>query len=434
MRKLKNFRSPILRDALGIGLIKFLAIPVTMVTAILLARTLGPNNFGVYAFVLSIVNLVALLLTGGISQLMTREVASALQENDLSIVKGVIISAIFWGVGSSVLTVLIVWSVLLFFKLDLHSTMLTVSLLGFLALPILCLSPIWAGTLRGYGQGAKSQIPGLLLAPIAQITSLLILFYLNVLNVVSVMFCFLFANLLSAVAGVFFVRSTIGLTFKNVVGQYQIGLWARSSAIFTGIALISYLNTQIGVILLGLGSTMADVGAFQIADRGAQLAILNMAIIELVLAPHIARYHRANDKEGLKRLFKVSRLICGVFTLALGMPLVLMGRPIVNMLFGEVYVDNAVQPLAIITIALMFRSLFGPTSTLLSMTGNEKTTLSAQVLAVTVNIILTLILSPFMGAVGAALGAAVGIIVWTLLLASQASKYLNLDDMSTRRA
>lgn len=415
-----------MRDALGIGLVKLFAIPAALAVAIILARTLGPSDYGIYAFALSLTNLFALLLTGGLAQLVTREVAFALHGEERSLLKGVIGAATGWGLSSSALAVLITWIALTFFFPDIESKSRVVLLTGFLALPILALSPVWAGTLRGYGLGAKSQFPGLLLMPLTQLATVSGLLWFGWLTAQTAMLAFAFANGVVAVVGLFLMRRTISGALRNTAAQFRLASWAKSSVMFTGISLIMYVSTQVGVLLLGFVSSNANVGAYQIADRGAQLVILPTAIIELVLAPHIARHFKAGEEDRMRRLFRTSRLVGGSVTLLLALPMVFMGTPIIRLAFGVDYVGMAVHPLAIISAALVVRALLGPTTTFLSMTGNERSTLAAQALALVVNVILTLILAPRLGATGAALASAAGILLWSGLLALQTQRKLGV--------
>ncbi|QPZ90009.1 oligosaccharide flippase family protein [Thioclava electrotropha] len=426
MKLYEKLQVPILRDALGIGLVKLLAIPAALAVAIILARTLGPSDYGIYAFALSLTNLFALLLTGGLAQLVTREVAFALHGEERSLLKGVIEVATGWGLSSSVLAIFIAWITLTFFFPEIEETRRVVLLTGFLALPILALSPVWAGTLRGYGLGAKSQFPGLLLMPLTQLATVSVLLWVDWLTAQTAMLAFAFANGVVAVVGLSLMRRTISGALRNTVAQYRLATWAKSSVTFTGIAMIMYVSTQVGVLLLGFVSSSADVGAYQIADRGAQLVILPTAIIELVLAPHVARHFKAGEEDRMRRLFRISRLASGGMTLFLALPMVFMGAPIIRVAFGEDYVGMAVHPLAIISSALVVRALLGPTTTFLSMTGNERSTLAAQGLALVVNVILTLILAPRLGATGAAIASATGILLWSGLLGIQTWRKLGI--------
>ncbi len=65
------------REGLGIAAIKFASMPLGIAVAILLARSLGTDHYGRYAFALSLASSVALLTGGGFSQLLIREIAIA---------------------------------------------------------------------------------------------------------------------------------------------------------------------------------------------------------------------------------------------------------------------------------------------------------------------------------------------------------------------
>lgn len=427
MSLLEKRRRPIVRDVLGVGFIKLLAIPATLGVAVILARTLGPSDYGTYAFALSLTNVVALFLTGGLAQLVTREVAFALHDDARSLIKGVIYSATAWGLSTSATVTLGTWAVLGFIAPGIDGSFRVALLLGSLALPVLALSPVWSGTLRGYGLSARSQYPGLLLAPLTQLGAVALLQALGLLSVKTAMLTYIAANMVAAAVGLYLMHGTVSSSWRDTVAEYRIASWAKSSGSFTGIALITYLNSQVSVLLLGFASTTVEVAAFQIADRVAQLVILATAIIELVLAPHVAQTHKARTHDRLQGLFKTSRRAGGAFTLLFAFPLIYDGTRIVLLVFGDDYVKLAVQPLAIISFALAIRAFLGPTSTFLSMTGNERSTLAAQGLALLVNIILTLILAPRFGAEGAAWASAAGIITWSGLLALQAQGKLGIN-------
>lgn len=424
-----RLRGPVLRDALGIGALKILAMPITLVLSIILARSLGPESYGIYAFVLSILGLVTLILSGGLAQLLTREVAVALQQGEPCVIKGITRASTIWVLLASGV-VLAGGSLYLSLNGSIGSDSLSrVLVTGFLALPILCLSPIWSGTLRGYGFGAKSQLPNLLLMPLVQLALVLVLHSLEAMNARTAMAAYLLANLVVTWVGLSFMRSARTTELILAKPVYQIKIWAQSSFIFTNIVFVTFLNTQVGVLLLGFLSTPTAVGSYQIAERGAQFVGLTSSIIELVLAPHVAKNHKARQKNELQKLYTQSRRYgVGVATV-IALPLFFMGAPIVNFLFGEDYVEHTVSPLAILSLALLLRACLGPCSTFLTMTGNERSTLFAQGIALFIAILLNLILSPSMGSTGAAWAAAAGTLVWSSLMAWQVKRKLDINLM-----
>lgn len=411
---------------LGIGIIKLVSMPATLAISIMLARNLGPEDFGTYAFVISLISFAALTLTGGLSQLITREVAFALQNDTKGVLKGLLLSATTWVLFSSLATVLCAWFVIKFAVTGNDQSLRTALLAALLALPIVAISPVWAGMLRGYGHGAKSQYPGLLLVPLSQLLAVAGLVTFGLLSVRTAMLAFILSNVSAAAVGLYLTKKTVSNSLRNIAAEYQFSAWAKSCVIFTGIALMNFLQTQAGVILLGFLASTADVAAYQIADRGAQMVILATAIIELVLAPHVARAFKAGSHDQLESIFLKARRVGGLVTLFVALPLIFAGTPIVQFAFGSAYVDLAVQPLAIISTALAIRAFLGPTTTFLAMANNERTALAAQSVGLILNIILIFLLVPSLGAVGAAWAAAAGIVACSAVLAIQTKTKLGI--------
>lgn len=402
---------------LGIGIIKLVSMPATLAISIMLARNLGPEDFGTYAFVISLISFAALTLTGGLSQLITREVAFALQNDAKGVLKGLLLSATTWVLFTSLATVLCAWFVINFAVTSNDQSLRTALLAALLALPIAAISPVWAGMLRGYGHGAKSQYPGLLLVPLSQLLAVAGLVTFGLLSVRTAILAFILANVIAASVGLYLTKKTVSNSLCNIAAEYQFSAWAKSCVIFTGIALMNFLQTQTGVILLGFLASTADVAAYQIADRGAQMVILATAIIELVLAPHVARAFKAGSHGQLRSIFLKARWVGGLVTLFAALPLIFAGAPILQLAFGSAYVDPVVQPLAIISIALVFRALIGPASVFMSMMGHEKTVLTAQAFGLFVNIAFSVLLIPGFGALGAAYATSSAIVVWSTLSA-----------------
>lgn len=411
---------------LGIGIIKLVSMPATLAISIMLARNLGPEDFGTYAFVISLISFAALTLTGGLSQLITREVAFALQNDAKGVLKGLLLSATTWVLFTSLATVLCAWFVIKFAVTSNDQSLRTALLAALLALPIAAISPVWAGMLRGYGHGAKSQYPGLLLVPLSQLLAVAGLVTFGLLSVRTAMLAFILANVIAASVGLYLTKKTVSNSLRNIAAEYQFSAWAKSCVMFTGIALMNFLQTQAGVILLGFLASTADVAAYQIADRGAQMVILATAIIELVLAPHVARAFKAGSRGQLRSIFLKARWVGGLVTLFAALPLIFAGAPIIQLAFGSAYVDPVVQPLAIISIALAIRALLGPTTTLLAMSNNERSVLATQTVGLILNVGLTLLLAPRFGALGAAWAAAIGIVACSALLALLTRRKLGL--------
>lgn len=71
----KSLRGQLIRSFIGVGAMKLLSLPIGLLTSIIPARTLGPESFGKYTFVMASVPLVALPIVAEVPPLLTRQVA-----------------------------------------------------------------------------------------------------------------------------------------------------------------------------------------------------------------------------------------------------------------------------------------------------------------------------------------------------------------------
>mgnify|MGYP000751870713 CR=1 FL=1 len=85
------------------------------------------------------------------------------------------------------------------------------------------------------------------------------------------------------------------------------------------------------------------------------------------------------------------------------------------LVFGVEF-EAALTPLLILALAYTFSVSLGIVSTILNMTGHEKTTAKGAVIATCVNVVLNLTLIPMFGISGAAIATAASLIVWNLYL------------------
>ncbi len=72
-----SLRGRLVRGGLGSLALKLASTALGFILVILLARSLGPEGYGVYAFVFAIVSLLAIPTQLGLPQLVVRETAKA---------------------------------------------------------------------------------------------------------------------------------------------------------------------------------------------------------------------------------------------------------------------------------------------------------------------------------------------------------------------
>lgn len=160
-----GLKAQLVRGAVGVGGLKLLSLPLTLVTSILLALGLGPEGYGQFSFIMAVITMLSLPVGKGLGQLITREVARYHHGAEWGLFRGLLRRAHQWVIlGSAVIAAVIAllattntsWAA------DDRWTLLLVA--TFL-LPLLGLNEIRSATLRGLSNVFYAQIPELLARP-----------------------------------------------------------------------------------------------------------------------------------------------------------------------------------------------------------------------------------------------------------------------------
>jgi len=412
-----GLKAQLIRGVFGVGGLKLLSLLLTLCTSVLLARGLGPEGYGKYAFVLSIVTMLALPVGPGIAQLVTREVAKHNHGGEWGLLRGALRRAHQWSViGSAVIVVLIVsiffnrasWTV------DDRWTML---IFATAMLPLLGLNSIRNATLRGFGKASLSQVPEQLIRPGLHLLIAFCLLLFNEINPTSAL-----VSQIVATSIAFWLGTLILLRLKPTeVGQslpmYKDREWAYAILPFVLMTAVSTFNSHIGVLVLGVMGSDEGVAGFRIAVSGAMIVALSLVIVNVVIGPQIVRAHRDQDIVRLQRLSKLSARGALAVALPLALAFVFWGGQIVSLVYGETYKDMVTLPLVILAIGQLISVAFGSVGLLLTMSGFERHTLIGQIIALMVNALACLLFVPILGATGAAVAVSLSLITWNVILA-----------------
>lgn len=149
------------------GAIRILAIPLGLATSILLARYLGPDAFGQYAFMMALLPLF-ILPVWGLAQLLTREVAAFRFEAQWSNLRGLPRAACAWVILVSLVAYLLAEMVMGWPEGGKWA------LLGLLVplIPLNGLSLVAKGLIKGLGSPSLAELTLLLTKPLAVLVGL----------------------------------------------------------------------------------------------------------------------------------------------------------------------------------------------------------------------------------------------------------------------
>lgn len=421
-----GLRAQLVRSALGVGGLKLISMPLTLAGSILLARVLGPEGYGQYVFVLAVISLLALPVGPGLGQLVSREVAKYHHGEEWGLFRGLLRRAHQWVIlGSAVMAVVIAllaarnasWAVN-----DRWALLLVASLL----LPLLGLNALRSSTLLGLRHVIHAQLPEQVVRPGFHLFTVGVLLFAGLLNPATALVSQIGATTGAFLLGVWYLRRLRPVPVGQVQAEYRQVEWGKALLPFTLLSAVGTLNGQLGILTLGWLGTDAQVAALQVAQSGAMLVALPLAIINLVIGPHITRAHRDNDQSRLQLLSRRSARAALAVAIPIALPMIFLGGPIIKLVYGGSYADSAMWAMAILAAAQVLNVAFGSVGLFLTMSGFEHDTLNGQIIALVVNAVAAVLLIPPLGAVGAALAVTAGLVTWNIVLAFKLKLRLGL--------
>ena len=384
-----------------------MAIPVGLLTSIVLARNLGAEAFGQYSFMMTLLTLLAVPVAGGIRPLLTREVAIAKYEGDSNRFKVVVRKAMVWVIWCSVFFCVIGY-LLIELSLVPDTGKWSYLWLVIIMLPLMGLGAVRDGVLKGIKEPFWVVFLSFVLHPVLLLVIVTLIFWVGELNVVSGLLSQMVSMLLVLILSVFVLMSKESFTRGIKIKEYAIGNWVKMLLPFFAINMVMVLCTHTGMLLLGFVGTDQDVAAFRVAERGAYLVGMSLVLINMVIPPYIVEAWKKNDKRKIKRLLWQSALNGFVLSLPIALVLVVFGKDVVGIVFGDDFREISYLPLVILSLGQLVNVLFGAALVLLTMTGFERDVIRAQLPGLLMNGGIAVVLIPHWGAAGAALGAVAG--------------------------
>lgn len=427
---LARIGGPVRRGSLGGAGLKAVQAGLTVLAGIALARWLGPEAFGAYAFAYAVVTLLALPAAMGFPQLVVRETARAEQAGQWALLRGL------WGwctrrvLGvAGALAGLLAGIAGLALLAGVGGTRELALLWGAALIPLIALGNLRGAALRGLRHPILGQLPELLLRPGLFLLLLVAGFWVAGLAPRADLAMALHAGAaaLAFATGAWLLARHRPAPVAGVTAPVTRGSdWWQAAWPLGLLGGFHLITQQVDLVMLGLLRPDAEAGLYRVAVQAALLVVFGLQAINDVVAPYLARLHGAGEREALQRL--VRRAARGMLAAALPVALlfVLAGETVLTLLFGAEYA-GAWPALVLIALGQLVSAALGPAGMLLNMTGHERTTLRVMGFAAGLNVVLNAALIPFWGLVGAALASLITLSAWNILLWLAVRRHLGMD-------
>ena len=416
------------RILFGAGSLRLIEAGLAFGTGIILARTLGAAQYGVYAVAMAIFAFVSVPMQFGIPQVLTRDVASSVARHNLPSATCSIRLGRQMIVGLSVGTLLIALLLLsigwLPAEID-FSMLLAITIFGLLVSHL----RVSEAALRGFGEIVIGQTGSLLVRPLLVLGMLAAVVYWPLkVGIAAEEVVWLNAIAALGAAALFrvYLAKKIVPASRTHFTKEEIQSFFRSSlpmALTEGARII---QAQLPILIMGYVASFSATGSFRIAVSIATICSLPVALLNVSVAPAFSAHYARRRIDELRILSKWAAALMFSTIAVICAPLFLAGEALIGIIFGNEYLD-AVLPLHILCAGQLASAAFGSNASLLNMTGNEKIVSAAFIGSLLASVALSLFLIPAYGAIGAAIATSSCIILWNGALWIAALQRLEVD-------
>ena len=201
--------------------------------------------------------------------------------------------------------------------------------------------------------------------------------------------------------------------------------WWRFAMPWVLISLATDFFFDIDLLLLSHSLSHQELAIFGVCTRIFSLMSFGVAAVYAVTLPDMFESEANADRATFNRKVGDANFVASVLSIVLFV-LVTLGAPLALMLFGPAFAVGA-APLAVLSLALVVRSVMGPASLVLSIHDRPYASLPSVGLGIVTLIVLNALLVPHWGLMGAALSAIVAITLWSVGLWYVALRTAKMD-------
>ncbi len=402
-----------LRSIAASGVLKSFQLLSGILISIVLANALGPGAYGNFALASAVMLALAIPVDQSFRQLVTRTIAQGQKRQgpSLAFLQEIKKLASFYGLLVAIPLALCCF----FLHLQTGSPVYGMLSVASLSSLLIAFIAIYSSVLRGEGRIAASLAPEALFFPLL-FMSLAVLFSSKseLSGLGSVVLQFVCYGV-TAILVYLMSRACIQKLAAQPSGT-NVPAWKRSWMHITLVMIVTFLEAQLGIFILGLFSSAESVAGFRIALAFSQVPIFFAYICNYALGPKAARLLQGKVPGDVTVFLRPWIILSALFALVSSAVLVLYSEAIVGRLYGPEFTATAVTPLQILVAAQFVKTLFGPILLISLMNGYERLVLKSQILSIGINlVVISFTLNEF-GAGSAAFAAAMGTVVGVLVL------------------
>jgi O-antigen/teichoic acid export membrane protein len=370
---------------------KLIRLGTGLIISLLVARHLGPKQFGLFSFSMAFISIFSSFASLGLSNIVVRDLV--LEPQLASETLGTAgIMQLFGGLISYILCIIIVT----YIRPNDSLVFMIVAILGSILL------------LKG-GDFVKFWFESKIESKYTIRVETTVFFFFAIFKFVLIRYnatllAFVWTTLAEAILVTLILLITmerIGLTLANLkFSLIRAKFFLKESWLLILTSIATVLNMKIDQVMLGQMNGDQSVGIYSAAVRISEIWFFSIGIILSTIFPILTKMH-SNNESKIHRQWVILLRYLVLFSIVVIFFIVIFANNIIGVLFGQAYSESALI-LKIHAWSGINVAIGTVWSYWILLEGKMKIGLFAQIIAVSLNIILNLILIPYYGTSGAA--------------------------------
>ena len=372
----------------------------------LLTRLLSPHDVGTYYLILGIALAASPLANLSLDEPVIRAVAVARGTGNTARAVAFVYSSLKLAVLSSLVTfvlIVVLWGTYQRFGYSGPARWIVLSTLAGAWTAIFAMERQLVATLQGMEEISSAALYDLALG---RVLSCIVLFILWVFakntTIVEVLAVYISCEAASLAGAAWSARRSV-----RKLGPTDISVsWREilaSSWPYTVQVVTTAVGNQAGIFVLGATHSVRDVAVYSIAARLSNLLNTPGTIVNVPLAPMIAKLHSQNERTELQEILQAAATIPTVISVVATVWWAFDGQRLLGIIFGAPYSLGA-SALLILSVSQCANLYFGPSLLTLSMSGEQSLAMKLGLVGMLAQITAVLSLTRYWGINGVALG------------------------------
>lgn len=398
---------------LFVGLI--FQLVVSFLAKVVIARTLGPVNYGAVTLGSTLLTIVSTFAVFGMNHGLSRYIP---RDDDPQYRRGVVLSAYQIAIPTSIIVGLavVVFSDQIATDVFGDPTIGSILRIFGIAIPFAVTVQIGIGTI----QGLQLSVPKVAVRNVTQPLTRFLLVGIVVfygLGKVGMAWAYAGGHIAAAGLVIYYVIKHSPLIEPIPWKRMHSELLTFSLPLVVTSAM-TVLLSRVDSFMLGVLSTTGDVGIYGVVYPMAELLTAALASFGFLFTPVLSELHANQNMEEMRRLYQVVTKWIFMTTLPVFMILAVFPEVSISLTFGAEYAEGSLA-LTILTLGFFSHAFLGPNVNALTSIGRTRIIMYDNVFITTLNIGLNLILIPQYSYVGAAVATTVSYVLLNILYTVQ---------------